>query len=180
MSSSPTKRRFARDASGVSAIEFALVAPALFGLLYAICQIGLYMYFSASLAHATSGASRKIMTGAVAQSANISGDLFRANVLCPLLPGAMSCDRLVTNIVTVPASGSFANVPAPVMDNKKTSFNIGGGGCYVIVQAYYAMPVIGLPAFLSGAVSYEGTPSVWINANDVFVNEPFSSGASGC
>jgi Flp pilus assembly protein TadG len=176
----PRLTRFAHDVAGVTAVEFGLIAPMFFVLLFMLCQVGLYMYYSASLSYATNGAARQIMTGAVAQTANISAGLFRTQFLCPLLPGAMSCNNVVTNVITVPANGSFYGLPAPQMDNTKTKFNVGNPGCYVILQVYYAMPVVGIPPMLSGAINFNGTPSLFINSNTVFVNEPYKAGAATC
>ena len=99
--------RFAHDASGMSAVEFGLIAPMAFVLLFMLCQVGLYMYYSASLAYATNGAARQIMTGAVAQTANVTADLFRTQFLCPLLPVAGTVMTLVSTLLQDMAPGSI-------------------------------------------------------------------------
>lgn len=173
-------RRFLRDEAGVTAVEFGLLAPIFFGFVFMIAQVGLYFYNSAALSSATNAAARQIMTGAIANTANMTAATFRSNVLCPLLPGSMSCNNIITNVFTVPANGSFYGIPAPSMDNNLTSFCIGQPGSYVVLQVFYAMPVLGIPSMLPHAAIYNGTPSIYINATSVFANEPFTTGYTGC
>ena len=177
----PTRwRRFLNDAAGVTAVEFGLLAPFFFLFVFGIAQIGLYFYYSAALTYATNAAARKILTGAIANTANITASGFRTNTLCPLLPGTMSCNNIITNIQTVPPNTTFTFNQSPPMDNTQTSFCIGQPGNYIVLQVYYAMPVLGLSWILQNATVFNGTPSVFINANSVFANEPFTTSYSGC
>lgn len=173
-------RRLLREDRGVTAVEFAFLAPLYFGILFFTCQIGLYLYYSASLSYATNSAARQVMTGAVSQIPKLTADIFRTQVLCPALPGMMSCDNIVINVVNVPAGGSFYGLQPPVMDNTKTSFCIGQPGSYIILQVFYAMPVLGISSMLSGAVTYNNVQSTFINSNAVFLNEPYTSSYNGC
>ena len=60
------RSRFARNESGVAAVEFALVALPLFALLFAIMEIGLIHFYSSNLQMAAEIASRELMLGALA------------------------------------------------------------------------------------------------------------------
>ncbi len=181
--------RLATERSGVSAAEFALVVPAFLLLVIETLQLGLYFYTSASLDHATSDAARQILTGAVSQ-AGLTAAQFRTQVLCPALPGSMSCANIVTNILDVPEAtspGGFytylnasqTGITPPAMDNTKTSFCPGSTGSYVYIQVYYAMPVLS-PIWTATAVNWNGSNVHFVSASAAFKNEPFQSAQTGC
>lgn len=54
-------RRFSRDARGVTALEFALIAPVLFGSLVALEEFGRLMWTRYSLQHAADMATRHVL-----------------------------------------------------------------------------------------------------------------------
>ena len=178
-----------RDAdAGVSAIEFALLLPLFTGFVFMILQVGLYFYYSTYLSYATDIAARQIMTGAVA-SQGLTAAQFRTNLLCPALAGAMSCNNIVTNVTVVPPGNNGAGWTAltnstglvtPAMDNSKTSFCIGAGGSLVALEVFYAMPVLGIPQMLSGAITYNNQSVIFIGASAAIKNEPFSAANAGC
>lgn len=173
-------QRFVSDAAAATAVEFATLAPVFFGVIFFTCQISLYFYYSATLSHAANTAARKIMTGAVSATPNLTAALFRTKYLCPLLPPTVDCSSVITNIFTIPATGTFYGLPEPVMDNTRTSFCIGKAGDYVMIQVFYPMPVLGIRSMLPGSTEVNGKPSDYINANVVFTNEPYASSYSGC
>jgi Flp pilus assembly protein TadG len=195
-------RRLLGDRSGVTVIEFAFLAPLFIGLLFMIAQIGLYFYFSTTLYYVTGKATREILTGAVA-SQGLTAAQYRTQILCPLLPGSMSCNNIITNIQVVPAYGgtasggfySLTNIVAnpaspdgytltglttPPMNNAKTSFCTGSAGSVIAAQVYYAMPVVGIPEMLTHAATFNGKSVIFIGATSVFKNEPFTSSNNGC
>ena len=187
----PRHADFGRDTRASVAIEFAMVGLACAGLVIEAMQVGFYVYTSAALSNATAKAVRKVMTGAVSQQ-GLSSAQFRMQVLCPLLPAAMSCDSVVTNMQSVSEdvlpNGFYKFVNAartavitPAMDNARTSFCSGSSGTVIYAQVYYAMPVFS-PAWRAvGTTSFNGAPTHLVSAAAVFKNEPFpSSAASGC
>jgi Flp pilus assembly protein TadG len=191
--------RFARDRRAVTAVEFAILSPIFIWLVFQICQIGLYFFFSASLYRVTEQATRQILLGSVANS-SLTAAQYRSQILCPMLPSEMSCANIITNIQVAPSysSGGFysltnyqtsksnplgytlTGVTTPPLDNSKTSFCIGSGGSMVAVQVFYAMPVLGLPWMLPGSTMWNGRPSIFIGATSVFKNEPFTTSYKGC
>ena len=68
----------------------------------------------------------------------------------------------------------MTGLTTPPMNNNLTSFCIGSPGAVIIAQVYYAMPVIGIPAMLTNASSYNGSSVIFISATSVFKNEPFT------
>ena len=206
-------RRFVGERSGIAAIEFAVLSGLFIALLLMIAQIGIYFYFSTTLYYVTQKATRLILTGSVVNNSSCSSPpcqaltaaQYRTQVLCPLLPGGMSCSNIITNIQVVPpwtgnTSGGFysltnivnntsnplgytmTGLTPPPMNNNQTSFCIGAPGSIVFAQVYYAMPVIGIPAMLINASNYNGSSVIFISATSVFKNEPFTitSNYTGC
>ena len=192
-------RAFVRRQDG-SAVEFAALMPLFAALLFVIAQMGLYFYYSASLYYVTQAAARQILTGNVANQ-NLTAATFRTQKLCPLLPGSMSCNNIITNIQVVPEASQPAgfyslmnyikNTSAPLgytmtglakvpMNNSDTSYCIGAPGAIVAVEVYYAMPVLGISWFLSNATTYNGQSVIFINATAAFKNEPFTTSYTGC
>lgn len=195
-------RRLFGECSGIAAVEFALLLPVAAALIFMIAQVGLYFYFSTTLYYVTQKATRQILIGGVANQ-GLTAAQFRTQILCPLLPGSMSCSNIITNIQVVPAwsgltSGGFysltniVNNPSspqgytmtglntPPMDNNLTSFCIGSAGSIIAAQVYYAMPIVGIPYLLTNAATFNGQSVIFISATSVFKNEPFTSAYAGC
>jgi len=184
---------FLKNRNATTATEFAVLAPIYIWVALMVTQIGLYFYYTASLQRGTDAAVRQILVGNVA-NANLTQTQFLNQILCPQLQG-FSCSNVVVNLSSAPtdfngltnlvaATKTTPAVPPsdlvnPPMNNAKTSFCIGSNGSVMIAQVYYAMPVVGIPAFASSSV-LNGQPVVWIQATDVFKNEPFSTSYIGC
>jgi Flp pilus assembly protein TadG len=198
----PAVRRLVGERSGIVAVEFAVLVPMFIGLVFMIAQIGSYFYFSTTLYYVTGKATREILTGAVA-SQGLTAAQYRTQILCPLLPGTMSCNNIIANIQVVPpwsgdTSGGFysltnivsnpsspegytmTGLSVPPMNNNQTSFCIGSAGSIIVAEVYYAMPVIGITAMLTNAPTFNGQSVVFISATSVFKNEPFTATYSGC
>lgn len=184
--------RFAAARAAASAVEFALVLPVFLLLVVETLQLGLYFYTSASLDYATNAAARQILTGAVGQQA-LTAAQFRTQILCPALPGSMSCANVVTNIVNVPeatAPGGFyaflnasqTGIALPTaMDNTQTSFCPGTTGSYIYVQVYYAMPLLSPIWMAAASVTWNGSTVHFVGAAAAFKNEPFQLASQpGC
>jgi Flp pilus assembly protein TadG len=195
-------RRFIGECSGIAAVEFAMLSGLFIIFLSMVAQIGLYFYFSTTLYYITLKATRQILTGGVAEQ-GLTAAQYRTKILCPLLPGTMSCNNIIPNIQVVPpwsglTSGGFysltnivnnnsnqlgytmTGLTMPPMNNNQTSFCIGSPGSIIVAQVYYAMPLIGIPAMLINASTYNGSSVIFISATSVFKNEPFATSNSGC
>jgi Flp pilus assembly protein TadG len=133
-------RRFARDRDGASALEFAIVAPFFFGLLFAILETALMFFASQVLETVTQNAVRMILTGQ-AQSASYQQADFRQYV-CNQIPAAMfSCSNIVVNVQSFPSfsSATFNNpfdANCQVLSSN-IQYNPGGPGDVVLVQVSY-------------------------------------------
>src|SRR5882762_2208063 len=65
-------RRFRHNRRGSAAVEFAMVAPLFFGLLFAIIEVAMIFFASQVLETVTQDSSRTIMTGQ-AQTGSVTG-----------------------------------------------------------------------------------------------------------
>jgi len=74
----------------------------------------------------------------------------------------------------------MTGLTTPPMNNSLTGFCIGAAGSIIAAQVYYAMPVIGIPAMLTNASTFNGQSVIFISATSVFKNEPFSTNYTGC
>lgn len=101
-------RRRLGDESGATAVEFALVAPLFFAIVYAILELGVMMLAGLLLEDAAADAARVLRTGQV----QASGDplvAFRTEV-CRDLLGMIDCASLGTDVRSFP---SFSAVSLP-------------------------------------------------------------------
>src|ERR1700748_2652002 len=75
-------RRFGGNRQGSAAVEFALVAPMFFALLFAIIESGIMFFAGQVLETVTQTAARTILTGQT-QTAGLSQTVFDSQVVCP-------------------------------------------------------------------------------------------------
>src|SRR5258707_5624430 len=98
-------RRFGRSRRGSAVVEFALVAPMFFGLLFAIIETALMFFASQVLETITQNSARVVLTGQ-AQSGSVTAcavnsvstpctqATFKAYV-CSQIPALFDCNSLV-------------------------------------------------------------------------------------
>ena len=175
--------RLSRDDRGAAAVEFALIGLACLLLIIETMQAGLYFYTSASLDTATTKAMRQVMTGKVTNS-GLTAAQFRSTVLCPLLPTAMSCSNVISNLQPVSEAvspgGFYAFVNAtqtgtisPTMDTTQTSFCPGTTGGVVYAQIFYAMPVFSPFWRLVNSTNWNGSLVHFVSSAAAFKSEPY-------
>jgi Flp pilus assembly protein TadG len=138
-------RRFRRNRRGSAAVEFALVAPVFFALLFAIIETAIVFFASQVLETITQNSARQVMTGQ-AQGANYAAwSNFRDGVVCAQIPALFTCANIG---VDVQSSSSFANVVLPNhidangnFDPSTLGYNPGGSCDTVVVQLFYQWPL---------------------------------------
>lgn len=180
-------RRFRRNRQGSTAVEFALVAPLFFALLFAIMETGIMFFASQSLEQMTQDGARQILTGQ-AQGANyaLSSD-FRNGVVCtpPAAPPALPTPQPVlftcANIfIDVQSGPTFAGLPNNnpidangVFNPAALGYNPGKSCDVVRVRFYYKWPlfVTGLGYNISNLSN--GNERLLIGTA-AFRNEPYS------
>jgi Flp pilus assembly protein TadG len=169
-------RRFRRNRRGSAAVEFALVAPVFFALLFAIIETAAVFFAGQVLETVTQDSARKIMTGQ-SQAANYSKAQFKDNIVCPagaLARVLFNCDNLYIEAKSYPTFPDVA-VTEPIDGSKNfippTSFCPGAGGDIVVVRMFYQWPlfVTGLGYNISNLTGSKRL----LSATAAFRNEPF-------
>gem|GEM_PF-312984 len=137
-------RNFARNISGVAAIEFALVAVPFFGVLFAVMEIGLFFFYASTLQMATELASRKIMAGTLSPETTVES--FIGNELCKpkgLLKGLFDCSKIRVDIGS-PDSWNAADVAKDYENlnaDRQALANPPAAGRIGILRVGYPKPV---------------------------------------
>jgi Flp pilus assembly protein TadG len=166
-------RRFRRNRRGSAAVEFALVAPAFFALLFAIIETALIFFASQVLETVTQDSARLIMTGQ-AQSASLTQAQFKANV-CGRISVLFDCaNGIYVDVQSYPAFSSVA-IADPIDAGKNfvptMNYNPGSAGDIVVVRLFYQWPlfVTGLGYNVSNLTGSKRL----LSATAAFRNEPF-------
>ena len=166
-------RRFRRNRRGSAAVEFALVAPIFFAVLFAIIELALVFFASQMLETVTQDTSRLIMTGQ-AQNASYTQASFK-DAVCAKLTVMFDCVNGVSIDVQSYKQFSTVDVADPIDAGKNfvppNNYLPGGPGDIVVVRLFYKWPlfVTGLgfnPANIAGNKRL-------LTATAAFQNEPY-------
>jgi Flp pilus assembly protein TadG len=179
-----TLRRFRRNRRGSAAVEFALVAPVFFALLFAIIETAIVFTASQVLETVTQDSARIIMTGQ-AQNAGYNAVTFRTNVVCPVGSLASVLFDCANGIyIDVESYPAFTNVVINSQIDGSNNFinNMkycpGNAGDIVVVRLFYQWPL-----FVTGLgyniANLTGSKRL-LSATAAFRNEPFLATSSAC
>jgi Flp pilus assembly protein TadG len=166
-----------RHQGGATAVEFALVAPPFFGLLFAILETALMFWTTQVLETAVANASRAIYTGQF-QSANPGAGTEVATKfkteLCKNVIMFVTCDSPAVHVDVRPYRPGDV-LPQPITDG---SVNAAGftyqatrPGDIVLVRVAIEYPVL-VPT-LSALEANLGNGKRLVMATATFRNEPF-------
>lgn len=178
-------RRFRGNRRGSAAVEFALVAPMFFALLFAIIETALMFFASQVLETVAQNSARVVLTGQ-AQSGSVAScavnsvatpctqATFKAYV-CSQIPALFDCNSLSvdvqnsSNFASTAASGSYDS--SCNLDTSNMGYNPGSSGATVLVTLYYPWPL-----FVTGLGYNIACPSNskrLLVATVAFQNEPY-------
>lgn len=166
-------RRFRRNRRGSAAVEFAIVAPIFFALLFAIIETAIVFFAGQVLETVTQDSARMILTGQ-AQNAGYSAAQFKTYV-CGKVSVLFDCANGISVDVQSYPAFSGVSVGNPIDAGKNfvppNNYNPGGPGDIVVVRLFYQWPLfvtgLGLNiADLSGSKRL-------LTATAAFRNEPF-------
>ena len=138
-------RRFRRNRRGSAAVEFALVAPVFFALLFAIIETAIIFFAGQVLETVTQDSARQIMTGQAQTAVYTSADDFKNKVVCPRINVLFDCQNGIS--VDVQSYPQFSAVSiVPPIDASKTcsspnNYSPGGAGNIVVVRLFYQWPL---------------------------------------
>jgi Flp pilus assembly protein TadG len=165
-------RRFRRSRRGSVAVEFALVAPVFFALLFAIIETAIVFFADQVLESITQNSARMILTGQ-AQTASYTQAQFKTYV-CGQIPALFDCNSVYVDVESYPAftnvninsqidgTGNFVN---------NMQYNPGGPGDIVVVRLFYQwqLYVTGLGYNISNLAGSKRL----LTATAAFRNEPY-------
>jgi hypothetical protein len=175
-------KRIRRETKGAAAIEFAIIAPVFFMMMWSIFETGLVFFASQTLNHGLQVTARQIRTGQ-ASSNQLSQSEYR-QMVCDEVHFILSCDadKLYLDVRSFSSFGGVG-FPAPLdadgnFDNVNMSnFDIGesgsisGGSSIVLVRGFYVWPLF-TPVFSQYFANMSGNNRL-LSASVAFKNEPF-------
>ncbi len=146
-------KAFARDKSGVTVVEFAILGPLFFVLIGATFETGITFFASYALDAAVIDTSRLFRTHQTVRVATI--DDYRAE-LCSELYGVFDCDALKISVREIDDFYDFST-SAPV-DSATGDWTmteeydaLPNEPAYVMIEAYYKWPTfVNIPALHQG------------------------------
>ena len=166
-------RRFHRNRRGSAAVEFALVAPVFFALLFAILETGIVFFAGQVLESVTQDSARTILTGQV-QTAAVTQSAFKTSV-CARINVLFDCANGI--YIDVQSYSAFAsvNITAPIDGSGNfippNNYNPGGPGDIVVVRMFYQWPLI--VTGLGYNIANLGNNKRLLTATAAFKNEPY-------
>jgi len=178
-------RRLAQAEDGVTAIEFAIIAPPFLALLFAILETSIIFFTTQILEKATADAARYIMTGqqqgVTVQAGESPISQFKRRLCYDPPPGStdspvklplMVCANVSVTVLSADSSGYSSG--------SSTNANLGGPGCIMTVQVTYQWPVyVSLLSLSYGLAGGKWDGKHQLKATAVFRNEPYGN-PTGC
>ena len=176
-------RRFRRNRRGSAAVEFALVAPAFFALLFAILETGIMFFAGQVLETVTQNAARAVMTGQ-AQTAGLTQATFKSTDVCPansLASVLFDCTNGI--FVDVQSYPSFASINFNSQIDGGNNFisnmqyNPGQACDIVVVRVFYQWQLI-VTGLGYNIANLTGGKRL-LTGTAAFQNEPYSGRCPG-
>lgn len=138
-------RRWRRDRRGSAAIEFALIAPIFFGLLFAIFEMGLAFFAEQVLENGLQQTARLMYTHQAADTGMTQKKF--TDDLCDRVSMLLDCSKLRVN-VSVTGAGEEIKILNPIaksgefVDNFSYQNPQPNTAETVVVSAFYQWPLI--------------------------------------
>jgi Flp pilus assembly protein TadG len=174
-------KRFRSDArSGSAIVEFAMIAPVFFLLLFSIMEVGIIFYAQSNLQFANEIVGRLIRTGQV-QGANLTQTQVRL-IVCAKAAPLIPCDSNL--YVDIESFDNFGGVQfSPPLDQngnmtQMNNFQPGAPCSVVLVRSFYAWRVF-TPVLTPFLKNMAGDRHL-ISSASAFRNEPYTTDIGGC
>src|ERR1700730_11231665 len=165
-------RRFHRNRRGSAAVEFALVAPVFFALLFAIIETAIVFFAGQVLETVTQNSARLIMTGQAQTGGWLAAD-FHSKV-CGQIPALFNCANVYVDVQSYSTFSSI-NISSQIDSNNNFINNMqyspGTQGQVVVLRLFYQWPL-----FVTGLgyniANLTGSKRL-LTAAAAFQNEPY-------
>jgi Flp pilus assembly protein TadG len=138
-------RRFRRNRRGSAAVEFALVAPIFFALLFAIIETALVFFAGQVLETGLQDTGRLIYTSQ-AQASGMSQADFKQS-LCDRVAVMFACANIYIDVKSY-AAGTAITITDPIdgsgnfVNNFAYQMPANGSDSTVVVRAFYQWPLV--------------------------------------
>jgi Flp pilus assembly pilin Flp len=167
-------RRFGRDRRGVSAVEFALVAPMLFAVIFGSIEVGWTMLQTIMLDRAVDTTVRALRIG---QMTNPTQASVRAAICAEAMILSDCTNALALEFIPIVNAASYPTDSERCVDrsgaiNPVLRFNAGARSQMVFVRACFVVDPLTPGLALGLALPKDDTGAYRIVAKSGFVNEP--------
>lgn len=167
-------RRFLRDRRGVAALEFALVAPMLFALVFSTIEAGWTMVQTIMLDRALDRTVRSLRIGAIP---NPTQESVRAAVCNDAYVLADCANTLTLEFIPIIAASDYPSDAARCVDRRTTikpvlRFDAGARTQMVFVRACFVVSPLTPGLGLGLALPKDESGALRLIAKSGFVNEP--------
>jgi len=166
-------KRLGADCKGVVAMEFILVAPVLFLLLFGILETA-FLYLTATVMEGeVATAARAVRTGNAQQDGDPAA--FFRETLCKNLNNVLNCDNVVIDVRKFDSFEAMTFVDYLNEDGEEdgAEFDPGDAGDVVLVRIAYKYTII--TPLLSDLLSPDNSGTIILKAAAAFQNEPFQN-----
>lgn len=167
-------RRAARNQSGATAVEFALIATPFFIMLFGILEVAMLFVATVALENAVDAASREIRIGDVQTG---GGQALFEDTICDNIGPVLSCgDGLTFDVRTFEDFATAGDMANPIdadgeIDDDDFSFKPGKEREIVLVRVFYKWRIV--TPLLGQFLSNLGGNQRLLTATVAFRNEPF-------
>jgi Flp pilus assembly protein TadG len=137
-------RRFSRNRRGSAAVEFALVAPLFFALLFAIVETALVLFAGQLLETGTQDAARVFLTSQVQNNGTNAVDF--KQLICDKVSDLFACADVYVDVRSYPKG-----TPITITDPIDSGGNFSNSFVYqppaansddtVVIRAFYQWPI---------------------------------------
>ncbi len=162
------KRRWWRDRSGTTALEFAIVGPVFIIVLLMVFEFAMQLAVDLALNYGTGAAARYAVTGAVtgtsgSQGSNNTNNIAIRNIIVSSTGGLLNPNRVMVTAT------SYANPSSYAAGTGQVSGSNGSSGSVVVYSITYNQPFMtGLPTLVGST-----TTSITHQATVIVQNEPY-------
>jgi Flp pilus assembly protein TadG len=176
-------RRFRHSRRGSAALQFALVAPVFFALLFAIIETAIVFFASQLLETYTQEAARLVLTGQAQNGTYNSQALFLKNFQNNVCSNILfNCSSISIDVKNYDSFGLIA-ITSQInssgnFDTSTLTYCPGNAGRIVVVRLFYQWPlfVTGLGYNIANLTGNQRL----LQATAVFQNEPFTAPSAPC
>lgn len=182
-------RKLSKDESGITAIEFAMVAGPFLFLLFGIISVGFYFFVAFSLERAVDEASRVIRTGqAQTQQPNPMTSAEFKTLVCSKLPPFMKArcsgggDKIRVHVQNFAnfngAPASCTNVGGQLIPANGQQYSPGGASSVVLVticfEWEFTQTLANMTYWITPTNARMANGSTLLRSSTVFTSEPYN------